>query len=320
MRGSELAGWGACPSFNRVRVAAVLLSCLVSVTAGCGSATRVPLHPRSRPGREPAVVARHTLTVIVRDMRAPEFSGHGLIRFKDIQYELLITNAGSPDAFTAHETVATELTVMPDSSARAREQVLAPPRLATRIDRLHWQASGRRPYASHSDDAGASSHSKLPAGAFSFTPQGIGVTFWRVRHLPMSPQALSHVLTGLLTLRGRPAPPGAVILRQYGFLLAAAPLTRSERKAVLEAIGSLPGVHTCARLFVRDDPQGDAFCVDGDPTGTEVVIDPRTGVALVVGERLDDLTPLYPNMVVGSVVDADSFTLQVPGSRGLGGR
>jgi hypothetical protein len=64
----------------------------------------------------------------------------------------------------------------------------------------------------------------------------------------------------------------------------------------------------CSALFPTGPPRGDAFCVNGDPTSTELLIDPHTGVAVVVCERLDDLTPLYPNFAIGSLVDSYTFT------------
>lgn len=241
-------------------------------------------------------------------MRPPQFSNEDPVRFGDVQYGLIITNAGSPNAFSAEQTVERELTVMPDSAARIREWVLTSPRFLSKPDRLRWQASGRQPYASPADHAGASSRSELPAGAFSFTPQGKKVTFAGVRHLPTSPGALIRGLTQLFSTHDHQTPPAAFILRQYGFLLATAPLTRGARQAILRAVGSLPGIHMCNALFPAHRPSGDAFCVNGDPAGTEILLDPQSGVALVVCERLDDLTPLYPHMAVGTLVDSDTFS------------
>jgi hypothetical protein len=242
-------------------------------------------------------------------MVPPRFSDGEPIRFNDVEYELLIANAGFRDAFTLDRTVIEQLTVMPDSSARMRIRVMKAPRFVSKVDRLHWEAAGGRPYASSADRVGALSRSTLSVGGFSFAPQGKRVTFAGVRHLPASTRALSRELMQRLVPRGDSAPP-ALSLRQYGFLLAIAPLTRAARQGLLAAIGSLPGVHMCGGAFRTHSPHGVAFCVNGAPTSTEILLDPQTGVATVVRERLDHLTPLYPNMTVGSLVDSNTFTLQ----------
>jgi hypothetical protein len=242
-------------------------------------------------------------------MQAPRFSDQNPITFGDVQYQLIITNAGSTDAFVASQIVAQRLTVESDSSAKMQEEVLKSPRLRSGVDRLHWRAAGQRPYASPIDHAGSSSHQGLPAGAWSFTPQGAPVTFARVRTFPTSPQTLSHELNQSLS-SGPSMPPAALRLREDGFLLAAAPLTRATRKALLETIGSLPGIHICGAVFPKHVPPREAFCVNGNPTDAEILINAHTGVAVVVCERLDKPTPLYPNMGVGALVSSYTFSLQ----------
>jgi len=306
-------------------VAATAFTGLALMTSGCGASGRMPPLSNYRPplrvspiglAVEPrsARVAKHALRAIASTMRAPRFFGESPIRFGDVQYRLIIVNAGTPEAFTADQTVAQELTVMPDSSAMVHQEVLTSPRFVSRIDRLHWRATGRRPYASPTDQAGASSRSEIPPGGFTFTPHGRAVTFKRVRALPTAPRALMGELGRLLGATGDSAPPAGLSLRQYGFLLATAPLSRAARKALLAAIGALSGVHMCSDLFRRGLPGGEAFCVNGDPTSAEVLIDRHTGVAVVVCERLDDLTPLYPNFAIGALLDSYTFTLQSPSS------
>jgi hypothetical protein len=300
------------------------LGCLLLVTAGCGASALTPppsaylpplrVSPRVlEADRGSARAAKHALRVIARTMRAPFFAGKDPIAFADVQYQLIIVNAGSPNAFTAEQTVARELKVMPDSSATIRERILTSPRFVSELDRLHWQAAGRRPYVSSTDRAGATFQSDLPAGAFSFTPHGLPVTFGGARDLPTSARSVSHELRRLLRPNGS-TPPAALTLRLYGFLLATAPLTHGARKAVLEAVTSLPGIHMCASLPPARDRLGKAFCINDHPISTEIIINPYTGVAVVVCERLDDLTPIYRNFAVGSLVDSDTFSLQTPAS------
>jgi hypothetical protein len=240
-------------------------------------------------------------------MKAPRFSGDKPLDFDDTEYQLIIINAGYPNAFTLDQTVAESLTVMPDSSATRRDWVLTSPTFVTKTDRLHWEAGGRQAYASSTDHAGALNRSTIPTGAWSFTPHGAPITFRRARNLPTSPQGMAHEITRLF---GAPRPPAAFIFRQYGFLLASAPLTQPARKAVLEAVGALPGIHMCGALFPRSNPRDIAFCVSGNPTGTGVLLDRETGTAVVVCQRLDLATPLYPNLSPGALVQSDTFSLQ----------
>lgn len=303
-------------------VASVLLGLVfVIVAAGCGASGKKPplwrYHPPLRvsahvlavaPGS--SRVAKHSLRVIADTLSAPRFSSTDSVSFATIQYQLISVNPGSPDAYSADQIIANEVTVKPDSSARTREEVLRPPRLLSTVDRLHWLAAGRRPFASPSDRAGASFSRNLPAGAWSFTPQGQVATFKQIRKLPTAERALTGALGRLLGATNHTTAPAALSLLQYGFLLAAAPLTRGGRKAILEAMGSLPGIHMCDALFPQQSLHGDAFCLNGDPSSTEILLDPRTGVALVVSERLDKRAPLYPNMRVGTLTSSYTFTLQ----------
>jgi hypothetical protein len=252
-------------------------------------------------------VAEHALRAIARTMRPPRFSGDSPVRFSVVQYQLIITNAGTADAFTAAQTVADDMTVMPDSAARVRQRVLTSPMFVSNVDRRHWQAAGRRPYAPGTDHAGASSTEQVPPGSFSFTPHGHTLTFSLARRLPTTRRALAEELRRLLERAGEPKPAAALSLRQYGFLLGTAPLSRGARRALLAAIGALPGVQVCNSLFPTRSGRDDAFCVNGNPTNTEVLIDPHTGVALVVCERLRRRTLIYPHFPVGALVDSDTF-------------
>lgn len=53
--------------------------------------------------RGSALAARRALSAIANKMAAPHRSDTGPVRFRDLQYHLIITNAGSPDAFTVKE-------------------------------------------------------------------------------------------------------------------------------------------------------------------------------------------------------------------------
>jgi hypothetical protein len=254
-------------------------------------------------------MAERALRSIATTMKAPRFSSKEPVRFGWVEYQLMISNAGSAEAFKADQTIADDLTVRPDSSARMRQTVLRSPRLVSKIDQLHWQAAGKPPFASSTDRAGQSSSRRLRAGAWSFAPQGrIRLTFKRVGKLPTNERAVAEELARALGAANQTPPPATLSLRQYGFLLATAPLSLATRRAILDAIRSLPGVHLCGRLFPRHSPLDDAFCVNGDPTSTEILVDRTTGVVKVISERLDKPSIFYPNAAAGDLVDSYTFS------------
>lgn len=201
-----------------------------------------------------------------------------------------------------------------NSSATILEKAVRPLTFATHADLVNSRATGGHLLSNHPR---ASHRWTLPAGLFSFAPHGEPVTFQRVLRLPKAQSDLSRQLARLLS--GGDASlvlPAALRLREYGFLLGTAPLNRAVRKAILEAIASLPGIKLCTAKFAKQRAKDDGFCVDGDPSSTEVLIDSHTGVAVVVRERLTKVTPLYPHMRVGALVDSDSFSRPRPRSAG----
>ena len=316
----------AMNDLSGIAASATLLCCLVLVATGCAAPSGEPQLLTYRPPLSisasalttspgSARVAKHALQRIAATMSAPPFSSKAPVRVRYVEYQLMFINAGSAEAFTADQTVADEVTVQPDSSAMISERVLSSPHFASKVDRLHWQAAGRPPFAGIADHVGSSFHRTLPAGAWSFAPQGRArLTFKRVRALPSEKRALTLELAQLLTTSSDTPPAAALSLRQYGFLLATAPLARTTRQALLDAMGSLPRIHECDALFPTGNPRGDAFCDDGDPTSTAILLDPHTGVALIVCERLNKRSPLYPNMAVGDLVGSYTFTPQSFGS------
>lgn len=296
----------------------MVASCALLLFAGCGGSESV----RHRPGPPaPARLAgellateHHVATTavgrllesIASGVRPSRSSALAPVRFRDEQRYLLIANAGSSNAFALTETVIRAAIVMPDSAAMMRARLASPPTFVSQSDWRNWRAAGspRLPAM-----ARGSYRWNLPVGAFSFTPHGTPVTFEVARRLPANPSALEHELRRLLRKPRGPMPSAAMLLRQYGFLLAAAPLSGAVRKALIRAIAAVPGIHSCDSRFAGDRRRDDAFCVNGSPTSTEVLLNRTSGVALAVRERLHNLTPLYPNRPIGAVVDSDTFSL-----------
>ncbi len=306
------------------RVAATFLGFVaVCVAAGCGGSLPAmppaqylpPLRvsPRSLAVKPASArAAKQTLRTIADSLRPPRAIRDRRVQFAYVVFRMIVVNPGSSQGYALSQTLADRLTVMPDSSATIREQVLTSPTFLSKTDRKEWKATGEQPYASPSNHAGESRRESLPPGGWSFTPQGIKLTYAGVRHLPAARPALARDLARLLGARGHALPPAGLSLRQYGFLLAAAPLTRPVRVALLESIGNLPGIHVCGDLFPSRGPHDGAFCVNGDPMGTGILLNPHTGVVDLVCERLDDLTPLFPRVPVGTLVDSFAFSVEAP--------
>lgn len=240
-------------------------------------------------------------------MKPPYHLSEGPVSFRDRQYHLAISNAGSRDAFTTDETEILQVNVEPDSSAKTFEKVVKRPMFATQADRVHWRAAGARPHWNHTPPPYTW---KLPAGQFSFTPNGGIVTFQDILALPKTRSALAHYLARSLGPVEGPLPPAALRLKQYGFLLGAAPLSRTVRKALLLDIASLPGTNLCGAEIPRLRAHDDGVCANGTPTSTELLLNPHTGVAVAVIERLTAVTGLYPDLPVGALVESDTFSRQ----------
>lgn len=294
-------------------------ACALLFLAGCGGSEPVLHHPAAaaptrpagttfatKPEHSPGTAIR-LLESIASRLQIPGSSKVAPVSFRDRQRFLLVANAGSVHAFALSETIVRAADVMPNSAAVMRARVLTQPTFVSQSDRRNWRAAGSPP---RPKPARTTYRWKLPAGAFTFTPHGTPVTYQVARRLPARPSALKDELRRLLHEPAGVMPPAAMLLRQYGFILAAAPLSGAVRKALIRAIATLPGVYACASRFPDARRRGDAFCVNGWPTSTEVLLSPTSGVALVVRERLHNLTPLYPNRPVGAVVDSDTFSLE----------
>lgn len=268
------------------------------VPLGCHSAVRSPSPDRKAPSR-----AARLLRVIALRSVAPHYSNRGAVEFRDRQYALEIANAGSPNAYTLASTVLRAVRVMRDSSATINVWLVKRPAFVSRAARMRWKASGSPPLP---EERSATSSWTVPPRSFSFTPQGAPLTFEEARGLPSSPTAVAQRFRTLLSAHGKSVE-AALLLRQYGFVLGTAPISRWARIGVLRAMAMLSRLFVCGHTPSRAGKRADIFCVRGSPTQTEVVLNPQNGVALAVRERLEEPATLYPNIAVGDLVDSDTF-------------
>lgn len=282
---------------------------------GCGASSQLARHcspPACRSverqvvaGEQmPSRVAR-LLQVWASRLASSRPSSSKPVKFRDREYALEIINVGAPNAYTRERTLLHVVRVMPDSAADEYIRVVSAG-FVSRSARLHWEASGspRLP-----DKRRAAYAWKDPPRSFSFVPHGSPLTFGQARRLPSTPVRVAERFRRSLGARGGDPTTNALLLRQYGFALAVAPISARVRKALLRAMALLPGLSSCGRRTDRGS-RVVVLCLVGGATRTEVILNPRSGLALTVRERLEEPSPLYPGVAVGDLVDSDTFLAQ----------
>lgn len=307
---------------SAIRLAPCVGGALVTVAlAACGvtgGASANPARPTAgRPGSESvtgvsgegvstSIEARGALEGLAQRMRPPREAARADHRFREIEYHTIVTNAGAPLGYTLFRTLIRNVVVMPTSAAVIGETADGRARFATRVDEANWRASGSPQLPA---SRGAIRYA-LPDGEFSFTPQGAALTFQDVLRLVPRPEAIESTLAAALKRQPTTMPPASLLLRQYGFLLGAAPLNRTLRVAVIEAMAALPGLYACGPARDLVGRRGYGVCVQGQMTGIQVILDPRSGVGLATNERLEEPTPLFPHLTVGTLIESDTFIQQ----------
>jgi hypothetical protein len=265
-----------------------------------------PGSPSECPTKTEGLRPCNPIASIALTARFPDISPHKAVRFSVTTFSLDITNAGSPTAFTFSTRDAFTALVRPNSSAALLYETSSIPRPESRRDLQLWRAAGSPRNVTRAEAMHAST---VPAGTYTFAPQGKTITFSAAATLPTNPGRLRASLLSDLESRYGSDVPAAASLRQYGYILAVSPLSRGGRRAALEALGGLRGVGTCgrppkARLTLL------TLCAAGPLTDTTVTISTATGVACSVAETLTRTSPLFPHVPVGATVDSAAFTLQ----------
>jgi hypothetical protein len=145
------------------------------------------------------------------------------------------------------------------------------------------------------------------AGQFSFMPQGTTFTYGQAANMPVRPAAVIAVVRAHLRPYAGPHAPSELVLKQLGFLLATAPLSRKARKATWMTLAGLPGARLCGAGSDVLGRHGEGICASVAAEEIEVLVRPSTAQVLAVMQRLLRPTPLFPNMRAGTVVDSDNF-------------
>jgi hypothetical protein len=232
------------------------------------------------------------------------FGSPGVVRFEDVSSYTLVQNAGASDSFTLFATSITYNLVSPDSSAVAETRNLGPARFASQADAYRWEIAGRPPLP---DRRTTTSYQVARAGEFSFLPQGTTFTYEQATKMPAQPAAVISVVRAHLRPYAGPHPPSELVLKQLGFLLATAPLSPEARKGVWMTLAALPGARLCGAATDILGRHGEGICASVPAEEIEVLVKPSTAQVLAVVQRLQQPTPLFPDMPAGTVVGSDTF-------------
>jgi hypothetical protein len=244
--------------------------------------------------------ARGSLTV-----PAPLGPG-GAVRFRMTQYYPVITNAGTPDGYAVFIRVFRDVRVQPSSAAKLLVTGDGPATLTPPAERARWLAAGAPPLPHF---PAKPLPVQMPAGTFSFIPQGTVLTYHAAASLPASAAAVSRQIRAMLAPYAGARPLPTQMLTQFGYLLASAPLTAAGRSAVWMSVATLPGLRLCPPATDLAGRTGSTLCVSAAGHQTELVVDPASGTVLAVEDRLLQASADYPAITPGTLVQSATFTL-----------
>lgn len=276
---------------------------IIAASASCGVG-----HSPDRPTSRGAASLRAFVSqMAARPGSLPASSGRpDVVRFEDVSSHTIVQNAGSRDAFTLFATSITYNLVSPDSSAVTETQNLGPARFASSADAYRWKMAGRPPLPDRRTTTG---YQVSRAGQFSFMPQGTTFTYGQATKMPVRPVAVIAVVRAhLLPYAGSHAP-SELVLKQLGFLLATAPLSRKARKAAWMTLAGLPGAQLCGAGTDILGRHGEGICASVSAEEIEVLVEPSTAQVLAVMQRLERPTLLFPSIRAGTVVSSDNFAV-----------
>jgi hypothetical protein len=254
--------------------------------------------PEGAPGFARALAARWA-TARWRDPRAGD-----PIAFRVVIYSALVFNPGSSDGFTAFLTTRQTVVVSPASAASITVTSAGPPRFATPADRVQWEKADR---PSLGQVPAADQRQAIPAGEYSFLPQGSYLTYQQAAALPGVPGRLITVILAHLRPYAGRNPPASLTFRQIASLIATAPLTKAARSAAWQAIASLPGLRVCQARPSPLQPRQVQLCLASAGQETLLSVDLGTASILSISERLLRPSPLYPHAAGGTIIGSTTF-------------
>ena len=228
---------------------------------------------------------------------ANRYPAHGKrsVHIRSTDYSTIVYNLGSSRAFTVLATSRREITVEPSSGAWVKEAMVAPLRFPTQLAARHWRESGS-PVLVHAGSF------REYLRRFGFLPNGAPLTIEAVWRLPSSPSGLRSAVRA--DLAPHPAVPSSRLwLKQYGYLLAEAPLSPGARAAALIDVETLAGAHACT----GGEGMIQSMCATGDGYEAQVVFNLRTCNVRQIIQRVRGAIDLFPGLRRGAVVEAKTF-------------
>jgi hypothetical protein len=99
-----------------------------------------------------------------------------------------------------------------------------------------------------------------------------------------------------------------MILKDVGFMLATAPLTRTTWSAAWTTLAGIKGLHLCGTGKDELGRSGDWMCTKTSDDETEVLVDPRTFSVLAIEDRILKPSAFYPGIPAGDIIGLDTFT------------
>jgi hypothetical protein len=261
------------------------------------SAPREPV-PGSAAGVAQQIAARWSAS------SAPPFARDVPIQFRTLDYTATVFSPGSPQGFTAFITTRRTTVVSTASAATIVASNGASARFATPSDRAMWQAAGR-PSLGQAPATGVMQ--AIPAGQYTFIPQGRNLTYRQAAELPAERDSLTAALASHLSAYAGSHPPASLELKEVAYLIATAPLTDRVRAAAWQVMASIPGLSICQEPPGQAGPDTIGLCTDSSGDETLVSIDPKTGAIVTIADRLTQTSPAYPHVAAGTIVGSSTF-------------
>jgi hypothetical protein len=286
-------------------IAACVLACATLLVSACGHMAATPRETHASPGSAAALVKSMASTAASQG--GPRAEAGSPVRFTDTEYYTSVVHAGSPLGYVYFSTMIRDVEVAPSSAARVRVTTAGPPRFASPADRARWQAAGKPPI---SGPGPATGMIVFPPGQYTFMPQGANLTFAQARSLPASASPLGEQVMSRLRAYAGPRPPVELVVKDFAFLLATAPLTSGSRAAAWTAMASLQGLHRCGTGTDLAGRHGQGICATSSQYRIRVLVSAATASVLSVQERITRPSRLYPGLPAHTLIQSDTFTRQ----------
>jgi hypothetical protein len=277
-------------------------------TVGAGPASAADPHLRGPGPQQPApgsaVGVAQGVAARWSAPGAPALALNIPIEFRTIDYTATVFNAGMPEGFTAFITTRRTTLVTTASAATIVASNAASARFATPADQAMWQAAGR-PSLGQAPATGVTQ--TIPAGQYTFLPQGSNLTYRQATALPADRDSLAAVLADHLSAYAGQHPPASLQLKQVAYLIAMAPLTNKVRAAAWQVMASLPGLGICHNQSGQVQSGAIELCIDSVGDEILVNVNPDTGAIVSIADRLMQTSSAYPHVAAGTIVGSSTF-------------